>query len=226
MNDIIPITVIDEFFIDPYEVRKYGLEVTKNTQTVNNITYRGKRSECLSEINSSLYKSIIQKIVSIFYSSKNEEDITLKVEIKYQLTDESFGNGWVHSDSGISLLTGIIYLNPDAPLDCGTSLYYPKKIGVTQLHEKIKKIANTDENLRKSSYYQQCREENNQQFKKILTANNIFNRLFLFDSNYYHCADRFFGKTKDDSRLTLVIWVHELYVKETPISRCRSIQNK
>jgi hypothetical protein len=223
MNNIIPSAIVDGFFNNPYEIRKYGLNAARHTLSNNNITYRGKRSKNLSEIHPLLFNTINQKILSSFYDLRSE-NISWRSEINYQLTDESYGDGWVHTDYYTpSLLTGIIYLNPDAPLDSGTSLYRPKNLVAKQLHEDVKKNANRDEGSRKTDYYNQCRIENNEQFEKILTVNNVFNRLFIFDSTYYHCADRFFGKTDEDSRLTLVIFIQDLYVRETPVTRIRSV---
>lgn len=224
MNNIVPSVIIDGFFDDPYKVRTYGLEVTNQLDIDNkNIVYRGKRSKCLSEIHPLLFDQINRKILSSFYNLQTE-NISWSSEIKYQLTDGSFGDGWVHTDYyRPSLLTGIVYLNPDAPLNSGTSLYRPRNIVANQLYEDIKKEANQDINLRNSDYYFRCKNENNNQFEKILTVNNIFNRLFVFDSRYYHCADHFFGNTKDNSRLTLVIFMSELFVNQTPITRIRSM---
>ena len=224
MNNIIPSTVIDGFLNDPYEVRAYGLKVANQFDVDNrNITYRGERSKCLSEIHPLLFDLINRKILSSFYNLQTE-NISWVSEIKYQLTDGSFGDGWVHTDYyRPSLLTGILYLTPDAPLHSGTSLYRSKNIVSNQLHEDIKKQANRDIELRTSNYYLQCKKENNKQFEKILTVNNLFNRLFVFDSSYYHCADHFFGNTRDDSRLTLVIFISELFVNQTPITRIRSL---
>ncbi len=224
MNAIIPSTIVDGFFNDPYCVRELGLQSTQTTHTdQNGITYRGQRSECLSIIHPTLFDQINKKILSSFYDL-SKENISWRSNIQYQLTDESFKNGWVHTDQYIpSLLTGIIYLTPNAPLECGTSLYRSKNIVSKQLHEDIKKKANADFELRQSDYYHQCREENNQQFEKVLTVNNLFNRMFVFDSHYFHCADRFFGNTRDTSRLTLVVFITELFVNQMPITRIRSV---
>ncbi len=224
MNSIIPSTIVDGFFHNPYEIRKHGLDSAQHISVDQNKTmYRGKRSKCLSEIHPVLFDHINRKILSSFYDLSHE-NISWKSEIKYQLTDESFGDGWVHTDYyRPSLLTGIIYLTPNAPLECGTSLYQPKDMAANQLHDQIKKRGNEDIELRMSDHYFECRKENNDQFEKILTVNNLFNRLFVFDSHYFHCADRFFGKTRDDSRLTLVIFITELLVNHTPITRIRSL---
>jgi hypothetical protein len=224
MSNTIPHTVIDGFFDNPYSVREYGLKMAQNLDVdCKNVAYRGKRSKCLSEIHPLLFDNINRKILSSFYDL-GKENISWKSEIKYQLTDESFDDGWVHTDQyRPSLLTGIIYLTPNAPLECGTSLYWPKNLAANQLHDQVKKDGNRDIELRRSVHYDKCRKENNDQFEKILTVNNLFNRLFIFDSHYFHCADRFFGNTEDNSRLTLVIFMTELFVNKTPITRIRSV---
>jgi len=224
MNTIIPSTIVDGFFNDPHQIRELGLRSAQHRDIdENQTTYRGERSKCLSQIHPVLFDQINKKILSSFYDL-NRENISWKSEIKYQLTDGTFGDGWVHTDYyRPSLLTGIIYLTPNAPLECGTSLYQAKNIVAYQLHDDVKKKANADFELRQSEYYSECREKNNNQFEKILTVNNVFNRMFIFDSHYFHCADRFFGDTKDNSRLTLVVFIEELFVNHTPIVRIRSL---
>ena len=217
-------TIIDGFFDDPYKVRELGLEVAEHTPIdKNQVTYRGERSACLSKIHPVLFDQINRKILSSFYDL-NKEDISWKSETSYQLTNGSFGDGWVHTDyyRG-ALLTGIIYLTPNAPLNSGTSLYQVKNIAARTLHDDVKRKGNANLELRNSKYYLECKRENNHQFEKTLTVNNLFNRLFVFDSSYYHCADHFFGNTREDSRLTLVTFINELFVNQTPITRIRSI---
>jgi hypothetical protein len=96
-------------------------------------------------------------------------------------------------------------------------------VAAEHLHLDVKNSGNVDPDLRKSEYYDVCRKENNDQFEKIMTVNNLFNRLVIFDSSYLHCADRFFGNTRENSRLTIVIFMTELYVNQTPIARIRSL---
>lgn len=226
MNTIIPSAIVDGFFDDPYRVRELGLQSANyiHTNQQRGISYRGERSDCLSTIHPDLFDQINKKILSSFYNLSSVDEISWTSSINYQLTNESFGDGWVHSDYNIpSVITAIIYLNPNAPLECGTSLYRAKNIVAHPLHADIKQRANVDLELRQSDYYLKCREENNQQFEKILTVNNVFNRMFVFDSHYLHCADRFFGNTRDTSRLTLVVFMHKLYVNGTPITRIQSI---
>lgn len=224
MNNIIPNTIVDGFFDDPYQIREFGLQSAQHTETDRNqVSYRGQRSECLSKVHPVLFDQINKKILSSFYDL-SKENISWKSNIRYQLTDESFKYGWVHTDYFVpSLLTGIIYLNPDAPLDSGTSLYRPKNLVAHTMYDDVKRKANIDLEFRQSDYYFKCREENNNQFEKILTVNNLFNRMFVFDSRYFHCADRFFGNTRDTSRLTLVVFLYELFVNQTPITRIRSV---
>jgi hypothetical protein len=230
MNNIIPSTVVDGFFNNPYQIRDFGLEATKQGgSNLGKLTYRGERSKCLSVIHPILFSHINRKILSSYFDL-NRDNVSWTSEMTYQLTDESYGDGWVHTDhfrkadySRPPLLTGIIYLTPNAPLECGTSLYRPKSVAAEHLHLDVKNSGNVDPDLRKSEYYDVCRKENNDQFEKIMTVNNLFNRLVIFDSSYLHCADRFFGNTRENSRLTIVIFMTELYVNQTPIARIRSL---
>ena len=52
--------------------------------------------------------------------------------------------------------------------------------------------------------------KNNQYYKKILTVNSEYNRLFLFDSHHYHMAESFVDENDKSDRLTLISFISNL----------------
>ena len=65
MNYTIPTTILDNFFDDPLEVRRFALE--QEFLPDINQSYPGKRSRPLHEISTPLFKHTINRFNSIFY---------------------------------------------------------------------------------------------------------------------------------------------------------------
>jgi hypothetical protein len=73
VNNIIPNTIVDGFFDDPYQIREFGLQSAQHTETDRNqVSYRGQRSECLSKVHPVLFDQINKKILSSFYDLSKE----------------------------------------------------------------------------------------------------------------------------------------------------------
>ena len=82
----------------------------------------------------------------------------------------------------------MIYLTPDAPYDCGTSLFASKN-GARK---------SSDANIGTAfdgGFYDSTK------FDLIDSIGNVFNRLFIFDAQNIHAASKYFGQTIEDSRL-------------------------
>jgi hypothetical protein len=116
---------------------------------------------------------------------------------------ESYDQGWVHKDK--SLYTGIFYLNKDPIANSGTSLYLDNECDTKYSDEKKQWIFGN----KTSEEISKFRDENNNQFKEIQNLENVYNRLIIFPGTIPHRANKFFGKNKEDSRLTLVFFVFE-----------------
>jgi hypothetical protein len=92
-----------------------------------------------------------------------------------------------HHDS--QRYAGVLYLTPDAPPQTGTSLYrskYTKKMKVSPAeHGNVFKNGFLDET----------------EFELVDVVGNVYNRLILFDAHMIHAASKYFGTTKENSRL-------------------------
>jgi len=127
MNYTIPTTVLDNFFDDPYDVREFALQQEYYPDV--NCVYPGKRSKELHEINRPLFQHVIDRFNAIFYKSVDIQGWSARIQ--FQIVDNTFNSGWVHRDN--DLITGIIYLNPRANPDSGTTIYKPKSTGISEL---------------------------------------------------------------------------------------------
>ena len=83
----------------------------------------------------------------------------------------------------------LIYLTPDAPYSCGTSLFAHKGTKLRNEND----FGNT--NVFEGGYYDKSK------FELVDTAGNVFNRLVLFDAKCIHSANEYFGTNLTNSRL-------------------------
>jgi len=84
--------------------------------------------------------------------------------------------------------SGVVYLSPNAPAWSGTSIWLSRESG--------KCIAG----------YGATFEADVSKFKLALFVENKFNRLVLFRENVLHRAERGFGSSRDDARLTQTLF--------------------
>lgn len=81
-----------------------------------------------------------------------------------------------HQDSQTH--AAVVYLDPNAPLYTGTSFY-------TSKHENPFSWGFLDET----------------KFEKVDSVGNVYNRAIIFRANLIHAASKYYGQSKEDSRL-------------------------
>lgn len=199
----LPTIVLDNFYEDPLLWREFALDQEFFKGDRGN--WPGIRTELLHRVNYDLFQVVLKKLLFVL----KDYGITQVSELQtgFQLIDETYGRGWVHDDDPSFQCAGIIYLNEAAPLNSGTTIYEnsPDFSG-----ERYAKLFETDVNSKSPAereQYMKYREEQVSQFKKSITVDNVFNRMVLFDSRCWHSADKFFGTTDDNSRLTQVFFI-------------------
>jgi len=213
----VPVTIFDNFFDDPDKIRNWALSLEYSPDPEGR--WPGLRTKSLAEINEPFFHSVCRKYFSQFYNLTKEQ-VNWVVSMNFQLIGDKYDSGWVHSDRLDAQITSIVYLTPNSDLNGGTSIYQEKKNIVTSTHEynQIKK----DSHLNKITIEEakKYKEEHNSQYEETIRVSNIYNRLISFDSHLHHAAQDFFGKNTD-SRLTLVFFVNELFVNNSPVGRVR-----
>lgn len=198
---MIPVTIVDNFFKDPYSVRNFALsqEFLRSEITA----WPGKRSRMLLDVDQDFYNLFVEKVLNLFFNLPRDF-VKCNFDMFFQSIPGKYEEGWAHIDFGTTF-TGVVYLTPDAPLDAGTSLYVEK---IYDPHRdqaiKAKFYSDVDVDINE---YRIAREKNNNGFIKTTDISNLFNRLVIFPGNVFHRENKFFGETLDNSRLTLVFFV-------------------
>lgn len=115
--------VLDNFFNDPDSIRKFALELEYNPRQSHQY-FEGIRSKPLHEIDINLYNEICSKIILEYYGHANyryEGPIYFHKTREKDKQDAQWLNDKIHKDKAI--IAGIVYLTPNAPLNCGTQTY-------------------------------------------------------------------------------------------------------
>jgi hypothetical protein len=216
---IIPVSVIDNFLSNPNSIRNWALR--QEFFPDPNGQWPGQRTKLLSEINPELANLISCKYFNLFFNLYDNHRWIM--DLQFQIVTGDVGQGWIHQDSH-ARLTGIIYLTPNAILESGTSIYQQKddssfpnvaKLNNTKVQHYLGNITNDEANADRillKEYY-----------NETIRINNVYNRLVTFDAHLPHAAHDYCGDALDDSRLTLVMFVKQLYADQTPISRSKII---
>ena len=116
--------VIENFYENPDEVREYALQ-QRYTYDVNE--YPGKRS--INKYYPENIHNTFKTILAPYYSNVNVQQNTSNGE--FQITNKN-DKSWIHSDVGANescktIIAGVCYLTPNAPLDSGT-IFYKKNL--------------------------------------------------------------------------------------------------
>jgi hypothetical protein len=170
------IFVVDNFYEDPHSVRDFALK----QEFIDDIRYyKGRRTNTQFFVpgTKKIFEEIVgQKIIKweehgmcgVFQSCNAEDAIVYHTD--YQ--------NWA----------GMVYLTPDAPFECGTSLYAHKETKKRHQDEGITECFD-------GGFYDKTK------FELVDTVGNVFNRLVIFNGKCIHAASQYFGQTIEDSRL-------------------------
>jgi hypothetical protein len=171
--------IVDNFYEDPHAVREFAL----NQEYIEGGFGRGF-------IGRRTYKQFLFPQLKEAF----EKVIGMKItEWESYGMNGRFQSCWAgeplvyHCDS--QKLAGMIYLTPDAPYQCGTTLYAHKKTRIRHGSEEGIMETFTPGNLDRTPY------------EPVDVAGNVFNRLVIFDGHCIHAASEYFGYTKENGRL-------------------------
>ena len=168
--------VVDNFYADPIAVRNFAL---KQEFVEEKDYYKGCRTKHQYFLPGT--KEAFEKIMCI--QIREWESHGMCGKFQYCTAQDSL----VYHHDG-QTWAAMIYLTPDAPYDCGTSLFASKN-GARK---------SSDANIGTAfdgGFYDSTK------FDLIDSIGNVFNRLFIFDAQNIHAASKYFGQTLEDSRL-------------------------
>ena len=198
-----PVTVIDDFYAKPDEIRKYALaQKFSYCHELKDITYvfPGCRTKELRELSMSLYEKVCKKLISVFHIP-DYDVMRWQINTSFQIVEGEYGHGLIHQDDN-TVFAGVLYLTPNAPLNSGTSLYKKNASYDDDLYLKVLK-ENDDHFKNKApidfSYHNM--------FDEVVRVNNVYNSLILFEGDIHHSANQFFGDSKQNARLAQVFFI-------------------
>jgi Family of unknown function (DUF6445) len=222
--NLYPVTIIENFYEKPDAIRKFALEqqytYCHEIESIDYV-YPGCRTRDLSYLDALLFEKICKKLVTVFHNAEHDQMRWL-ITTSFQSVSAEYNQGVIHTDSN-TVFAGVLYLTPNASLDSGTSLFKPNK--------------NFNE-----AKYQQALVENDVWFKagkiamntgyhsmfdEIVRVNNVYNTLIIYEGRHFHAANKFFGKTLQDSRLAQVFFINKIDAQKQsvfPISRTNAIK--
>lgn len=219
--NLYPVTVISDFYTNPDEIRKYAL-AQKYTycHEMKDIGYvfPGSRTKELRDLSQSLYEKVCKKLISVFHIPEHDV-MRWRINTSFQIVEGEYESGLIHQDQN-TVFAGVLYLTPNAPLDSGTSLFKKNASYDEELYWKL--IKENDERFKRKepidfSYHSM--------FDEVVRVNNVYNTLILFEGDIHHCANQFFGQTKQDSRLAQVFFITKIDANKQssfPLSRVKA----
>jgi len=169
--------VIDNFYQDPMAVREFALSQDFHLSDY----HRGRRTEHQFEIPGTreAFESIMGTKISHWMETHGMcgrfQHCTCEDALVY------------HADAQTWAAT--VYLTPNAPYECGTSLLAHKKTGIRHVNVEGSDVIWANKHLDPTPW------------QHIDVIANVFNRLVIWDAKCPHAASKYFGYNKFDSRL-------------------------
>ena len=170
--------IVDDFYSDPDAVREFALQQEfqpnkdwyKGSRTVDQYIIPGTKESFERIIGKKITRwTETHAMCGRFQYCTSEDDLV------YHCDDQT--------------LAAMIYLTPDAPFSCGTSLFAHKKTGLRNENDF------NGTNVFEGGFYDKTK------FELVDTAGNVFNRLVIFDAKCIHAASEYFGTDITNSRL-------------------------
>ena len=175
--------VVDNFYEDPDSMRQFALEQEYDIGGIGR-GYIGNRTQeqfLFPELRSRFENIMGRKITKW-------EEYGMNGRFQYCWSGQPVV---YHCDS--QMWGGMLYLTPDAPYQCGTTLYAHKRTKARTYYDEgwdaSWKGVPGDPHLDGTS------------FEPVDIVGNVYNRLMIFDASSIHSASEYFGTVKGNCRL-------------------------
>ncbi len=175
--------VVDNFYQNPNEIRKYALEQSYVEGGFGR-GFIGRRTE--QQFLFPGLKERFEQIMGRKISKWEEHGMNGRFQVAWS------GEPLVyHCDS--QKWAGMLYLTPDAPYSCGTTLYAHKQTRARTYYDNgwdaAWKDIPGDPHL------------DGTHFEPVDVLGNVYNRLVIFDASAIHSASQYFGTVMNNARL-------------------------
>ena len=175
--------IVDNFYTNPDAIRKFALDQEYDTGGIGR-GYIGNRT-----YKQFLFKGLKERFEEIMGQKITKwEDHDMNGRFQYCWSGQP--RVW-HCDN--QKWGGMLYLTPDAPYECGTSLY---------AHKQTKARTFYDDGWDKSwTNVPGDPHLDGTPFEPVDVLGNVYNRLVIFDASCIHSASEYFGTVKENCRL-------------------------
>lgn len=172
------IFVVDNFYTNPHQIREYALGVEFSPDIRY---YKGMRSiqQHIFQGTKEAFEEIMGEKINRFHEHGmcgRFQICTAEDPVVYHYDDQKWA--------------AMIYLSPDAPFECGTSLLAHKATKIRGADD-----ANSDQAFA-GGFFDKTK------FDVVDVVGSVYNRLVIFDSRCIHAACQYFGNSKETGRLT------------------------
>ena len=185
------VMVFENFYENPDEIRKYALGL--NYQPPENhgaVGYRCQEGRKILPGTKEFFEKVLHCKIK-FGNKLGEWDYSTNGCFQWCNKDVPLV---YHADS--QEYAGIIYLTPDAPPNCGTSLFKHKKYNSMASKDIFKHSDWHDPDLEYNDWFL-----DKEPWEQVDSVGNVYNRLVIFKSSNIHAVTEYFGNTIEDSRL-------------------------
>lgn len=169
--------VVDDFYQEPEKLREFALKQQYNFSEY----HRGRRTDDQFEVPGT--KEMFESIMGMKITQWTE---TYGMCARFQFCTCEDALVY-HAD--YQQWAAAVYLTPDAPYECGTSLIAHKKTGIRHVDTVGSDVVWEKKHLDPTPW------------EKVDVVGNVFNRLVIWDAKCIHQASQYFGYDKEDSRL-------------------------
>ena len=125
---------------------------------------------------------------------------------------------WIHSDVLLSEIktnpernhyAAVIFLTPDPPIECGTSIYTHNKYNYSNCKDILKNNKSISR-IEEISNDIDLTSSDLSKWKVNSHLSNKYNRCVIYNSSYYHQSNNYFGKNIEDCRLIQVVFFYTI----------------
>ena len=175
--------IVDNFYENPDEVRKFALEQEYDIGGIGR-GYIGNRTH-----QQFLFPGLKEKFEEIMGKKITKwEEYGMNGRFQYCWSGQPLV---YHCDN--QKWGGMLYLTPDAPYQCGTTLYAHKQTRARTYYDEGWDDAWTN-------IPGDCHLDGTP-FEPVDVLGNVYNRLVIFDASCIHSASEYFGTVKENCRL-------------------------
>jgi len=177
------VIIVDNFYNDPDTVRDYAL----NLEYVER-GYHGAVGHRTLEHKH--FKGVKAEFENLLHSKMAEGteiggwDYQTNGVFQHCMAEDPFV---IHADS--QQWAAVVYLTPDAPPQCGTTLYRHRESKENAVREM------EGWKMFKENYYDST------PFEMVDQLGNVYNRMILWDAQLIHAASQYFGDSIENDRL-------------------------